>query len=170
MKDRQEEWQQLYKLAMVERDPQKLRLMTARINELLAEEELRLMGEIRPAQGHIFHVCYEEGLLLTRGELLRRLGYEVVSALGNEDAKRLLKKATTYQILIVGHAAAKPVREEMVHWVRANFPGTKIIALNPPFESKLKGADYNFVLNGPDEWLAAVASVVSEGLRAPYLT
>jgi len=149
VKDRQQEWQQLYKQVMVEKDPEKLRLLIRRINELLEEKELRLLGEIKPPKGaQVFQIAYDEGLLMTRAELLKGLGYEVTSALSNDDAKRLLKNGRTYSIFIVGHAAGKSVREEMVTWLKTNFPHTKIIALNPHFDSKLKGADYNFILNG----------------------
>jgi hypothetical protein len=144
---------------MAEKDPEKLRQLTRRINELLEEKELRLLGEIKLPNGtQVFQIAYDEGLLMTRAELLKGLGYEVTSALSNDDAKRLLKNGKTFAIFIIGHANAKPVREEMVTWLRTNFPGAKIIALNPHSDSRLKGADYNFILNGPEEWLAAVAS------------
>ncbi len=160
MKDHQEEWQQLYKLIMAEKDPEILRQLTGRINELLAEKELRLLGEIKEPRGtQVFQIAYEEVLLITRAELLKGLGYEVTSALGNDDAKRVLNNGKTYGIFIVGHAAATAAREDMVKWLKINFPDTRIIALNPPFDTKLRGADYNFVLNGPEEWLAAVASI-----------
>lgn len=160
MKDHQEEWHQLYKLAMTEEDPEKLRQLTRRINEMLAEKELRLLGEIKePKNSQVFQIAYDEMLLITRAELLKGLGYKVTSALSNDDAKRVLKNGAIYGLFIVGHAAGKAARQEMVTWLKTKFPGTKIIALNPPFDTQLKGADYNFVLNGPEEWLAAVASI-----------
>ena len=144
---------------MAEKNPEKLRQLTRRINELLEEKELRLLGEIKQPKGtQVFQIAYDEGLLMTRAELLKGLGYDVTSALSNDDAKRLLKNGKTFAVFIIGHAAGKSVREEMVTWLRTNFPGAKIIALNPHFDSSLKGADYNFILNGPEEWLAAVAS------------
>jgi hypothetical protein len=48
----------------------------------------------------------------------------------------------------------------MVNWLKANFPGPKILALNPPDEMNVNGADYNILLNGPEEWLAAVTSAL----------
>jgi hypothetical protein len=159
VKDRQQEWHHLYQLVISEKDPEKLRLLIRRINELLREKELRLVGEIKQPKGtQIFQIAYDERLLMTRAELLRGLGFEVTSALGNDDAKRLLKNRRSYEIFIIGHAATRSKREAMVKWVRSRFKGTKIIALNPPFASGLKGVDFNFVLNGPEEWLAAVAS------------
>jgi len=97
-------------------------------------------------------------LLTTRAELLKNRGYEVSSALGNNDAQRVLANGETYGFFIVGHAAAKETREEMVRWLKTNFPDTKILALNPPHQTNLSEADYNLVLNGPEEWLSIVAN------------
>jgi hypothetical protein len=108
----------------------------------------------------VFQICYDEGLLITRAELLKRRGYSVLSALGNDEAKRTIDKGAIYHLFIVGHAAKKKTRQEMVNWLKANFPGPKILALNPPDEMNVNGADYNILLNGPEEWLAAVTSAI----------
>ena len=42
-------------------------------------------------------------------------------------------------------------------WIRAQFPDAKILALNAPVYGALPEADFNFVLNDPEEWLATVA-------------
>jgi hypothetical protein len=108
----------------------------------------------------VFQIGYHEGLLITRAELLKRRGYSVRSALGNDEAKRTIDKGGIYHLFIVGHAAKKKTRQEMVDWLKANFPGPKILALNPPDEMNVNGADYNILLNGPEEWLAAVTSAI----------
>jgi hypothetical protein len=107
----------------------------------------------------IFQIAHDKTLLITRAELLRSRGYEVSSALGNDEAKGLLKEGQSYQVFMIGHAASKRAREEMVQWLKANFPGAKILALNPVDEPNLADADFNFILNGPEQWLAAVESV-----------
>ena len=45
----------------------------------------------------------------------------------------------------------------MVMWIRAQFADAKVLALNAPTYGALPEADFNFALNGPEEWLAAVA-------------
>ena len=45
----------------------------------------------------------------------------------------------------------------MVGWIKGQFPGAKVLALNAPSYGALHEADFNFVLNGPQEWLATVA-------------
>jgi hypothetical protein len=165
VKDHRDEWQQLYRRAMNEGDPKKLAQLTRRINELLQAKELRLLGQVRvPNGGQIFQIAYDEMLLVTRAELLRGLGYEVTSALGNEDARRVLSdgEIATYHLFIIGHAAQKETRQAMVRWLELNSPKAKVLALNPHHDSHCEGADYNFILNGPEEWLAAVASVAGQ--------
>ena len=106
----------------------------------------------------VFRIAYDEMLLISRAELLKSRGYEVSSALGNDGAKRILDKRERYRIFIVGHATPKETREDMVPWLKANFPNTKILVVNPPSSANLAGADYNVMLNGPEEWLSIVAN------------
>jgi hypothetical protein len=70
----------------------------------------------------IFQIAYTDRLRLLRGELLRNLGYAVISAIGNEAAKSLL---TTLRqddlgiaLFIIGHAAPAPTRKAMVDWLK----------------------------------------------------
>jgi len=42
----------------------------------------------------------------------------------------------------------------MVDWLKARYPHVKILALNSANHRQLAGADYNAILNGPDEWLS----------------
>ena len=63
---------------------------------------------------YIFQIAYDESLLITRNELLKSRGYKVVSAFGNDEAERLLKKSQSYSLFIVGHATSTEKREEML--------------------------------------------------------
>jgi hypothetical protein len=139
----------------------KLFRLVRRINELLEAKDKRLRSDA--AEPHtdgkrVFQIAYDEMLLISREELLKRHGYEVSSVLGNDAAKRILDNREGYRIFIVGHAAPKETREDMIRWLRANFPNTKILVLNPPSTALLAEADYNVVLNGPEEWLSIVAN------------
>lgn len=164
MDDHREEWQALCEQAATEKDPARLSNLVRRICELLDAKQNRLRGKapiptMRSGRT-IFQIAYTEMLLITRAELLKGRGYEVVSVLGNDSAKRVLSKPQTeYRIFIVGHAAPVEDRKEIVTWIKTKFPVAKVIALNPPEQDNLAGADFNFVLNGPEGWLGAVASV-----------
>lgn len=162
--DQHEEWLELCRQASVEQDPAKLLRLVSRINELLEAKDKRLRpSNVRPTSNGdgVFQIAYDETLVITRAELLRNRGYQVSSALGNDGAKRILDKRERYRLFIVGHAAPRETREEIVGWLKANFPGTKILALNPPHHAKLAEADYNVILNGPEEWLSAVANAAA---------
>ena len=86
----------------------------------------------------VFQIAYDETLLITRSELLKNRGYEVSSALGNDGAKRILDRRERYRLFIVGHAAPRETREEMVRSLKANFPNTKILVVNPPSSAILR--------------------------------
>lgn len=111
----------------------------------------------------VFQIAYDGGLATARTRVLRLQGYEVVSVIGNEAAKLVLSIPEQYDFFIVGHAADDQARTEMVSWLKAHYPGVRILALNPPKVSELAGADYNVKLNGPETWLPIIASA----LRGP---
>jgi hypothetical protein len=104
MKDHDEEWKSLCRQAAEEQDLEKLLRLAGRIHELLEVKQKRLQG--RKIEAAILQIAYDESLLITREQLLRSRGYEVVSVMGNEDAKRLLAiPGQYYRLFIVGHAA-----------------------------------------------------------------
>jgi hypothetical protein len=112
----------------------------------------------------VFQIAYDSGLASARSSVLRLQGYEVVSVIGNEAAKVVLSMPEQYDLFIVRHAAEDQVRKEMVLWLKAHYPGIRILALNPPKVSELAGADYNVKLNGPETWLPVIATA----LRGPH--
>jgi len=111
----------------------------------------------------VFQIAYDGGLATSRTRVMRLQGYEVVSVIGNEAAKVVLSMPEQCDFFIVGHAADDQVRKEIVLWLKAHYPGVRILALNPPRVSELAGADYNVKLNGPETWLPIIATA----LRGP---
>ena len=165
MKDHQEEWLELCQQASVEQDRDKLLLLVRRISELLEAKDKRLQASsVQPdsKRNGVFQIAYDEKLLITKADLLKNRGYEVDSVLGNDEAQRVLDNCESYRLFIVGHAAPRETREEMVRWLKTNFPHTGVLALNPPQQAKLAEADYNLVLNGPEAWLSIVANAAGE--------
>ena len=104
----------------------------------------------------VFQIAYEERLRAFRTDVLKLHGYEVVSVIGNEAAKIVLKSGQAYDLFMVGHGAPKQTRAAMTAWLKKNYPKVPILALNPPDNRELDGADYNVILNGPDTWLPFV--------------
>jgi DNA-binding response OmpR family regulator len=105
----------------------------------------------------VFQIAYDESLLFTRSEMLRHAGYDVTSVLGNSAAKTALTSGQEYSLFIVGRDAPVETREEMIRWLKENFPTVQVLALNAPHEI-LPVADYN-VVNEPGEWLVAVRTI-----------
>jgi hypothetical protein len=108
----------------------------------------------------VFQIGYDERQMKARAEMLRRFGHEVISVTHNEAAKVALSSYRDVDLFIVGHTAPEQTREEMVVWLKANYPKVKIVALNPSKQA-LPGADYNVVLNDHDEWLSLLAAAAS---------
>ena len=163
MKGHEEEWEVLVARAAGEQNPGKLLKLINRINQLLDQKRSRLLGKPFPGEARrgkrVFQIAYDEMLLISRAEILEQRGYEVISVLGNEDARTVLTRGGQYRIFLIGHAAPKAEREEMVRWVKATFPGAKVVALNPKKNGgPIPDADFNFVINGPEGWLAAISN------------
>jgi hypothetical protein len=116
------------------------------------------------ASKRIFQIAYTDQLRIARAELLRSLGYPVISVAGNDAAKVLLtalqRENLGIAIFIIGHASPSQIRREMVDWLKANYREAKILALNPP-DQQLPNADYNALQNGPETWIPFVAATMS---------
>ena len=108
------------------------------------------------ATKRVFQIAYTEHEGRGRAELLVGLGYGVVSAFSNQAARVLLGSFQHYDLFIVGHAAPEQTRNEMVIWLKENYPDVKVLALNPPHQ-QLARADYNVLQNGPENWLPLLA-------------
>ena len=108
------------------------------------------------AESVVFQIAYDEQLMASRAEVLKAHGFSVTSMLGNEAAKVALAAPQYYSLFTIGPGAAPEVRREMADWLKAKYPKVGILALNPPYQRELAPADYNVVLNGPEEWLFVV--------------
>ena len=75
--------------------------------------------------------------------------------------KVALRTIPAVDLFIVGHTAPEQTREEMVAWLRANYPKVKIVALNPSKDRQLTGVDYNVLLNDHNEWLSLIVAAAS---------
>ena len=80
---------------------------------------------------------------------------ELLSAIGNDAAEIALSTIHDVDLFIVGQAAPQETRREMVNWLKARFPGVKILAINPPGQ-QVFGADFNVRENDPERWLQVV--------------
>lgn len=108
------------------------------------------------ASKHIFQISYDERTGMQRAELLKSCGHVVISAIGNAAAKLALIPIQPYELFIVGHDAPVEIRQEMVYWLKAEYPKAILVALNPPNQQVLQ-ADYNVEQNYPQAWLPIIS-------------
>jgi CheY-like chemotaxis protein len=104
----------------------------------------------------VAQIGYDQVKVAARTDLLRAHGYQVVSVIGNEAARRVLDSLQHCDVFLVGPTAPKETREEMVAWLKAKFPGVPILALNPSTSPTLRGADHNVNQNSPEVWLPLI--------------
>jgi hypothetical protein len=132
--------------------------MYTRTRQIVALMNIAQVGWL-PRRRVVFQIAYDEHRLVTRAELLRHNGYEVISVVGNESAIAVLSSPQDCDLFIIGHAAPEQTRKEMVDWLKARYPNVRILALNPP-DHQLAGADYNVILNGLNQWISVVGAAV----------
>jgi hypothetical protein len=107
----------------------------------------------------IFQVAYREEHFLARARLLRRQGYAVISAIGNDAAQAVLPWLPEVHLLIIGHAAPAPTRLAMAKWLGERYPHTPILALNP-WDERLDGPPSDAAHHSPLAWLPLIAAVL----------
>ena len=107
----------------------------------------------------IFQIGYDRALMSTREIYLKQCGCDVTSVIGNAAAKQELSSGGEYDLFIVGHNATEEDRREIIIWLRKKYPKAKVLALNPPESGLLTDADFNVTLDGPEKWLAVIATL-----------
>ncbi len=127
----------------------------------LPARQVVALANIARGKRVVFQVAYEERRLEQRAGVLKRVGYEVISVVGNERAQAVLSLPQRVDLFIVGHKAPEQTRREIVVWLKAKYPKAHVLALNPPECLQLPGADYNVELNGPETWLPIVEAAVA---------
>jgi DNA-binding NtrC family response regulator len=104
----------------------------------------------------IFQVAYDASLLRVRAEMMKHVGFDVTSALGNEEAQRALTQAANHVLVVVGWSAPDSQRREMVCWLKRHFPALRVIALYSAGAREIPEADFNSCSEVPDQWFTAV--------------
>jgi hypothetical protein len=150
-------WQRLSELAR--QTPDEYFALHAPTHQIVGQVNVPVALE--RARKLIFQVAYTENMGIERSEELMRRGYRVTTVIGNERAKAVLTGSPQrYDLFIVAHAAPPKTRTEIVAWLRNKYPGVKIVALNS-VHGRLRDADFNVFLDGPETWMPVVARALS---------
>lgn len=130
--------------------------------EIVFAADVSKVGPERVAH-RVFHIAYTDALRIARAKQLRAAGYAVMSVVGNEAAKLVL---TTLRpdnhgigLFLVGSEAPVETRTEMIVWLKANFPGIRIVVVNPP-EQSIAVPGHRVEATGPGAWLPSVTSAM----------
>jgi DNA-binding NtrC family response regulator len=107
-------------------------------------------------KARIFQVAYDASLMRVRAEMLKHAGFEVWSALGNDEARCALEAEANYDLVVVAWSASDSSRGEMVRWLKQRWPAVRVIALHSHLGHPIAEADVNSCSEKPEEWFAAV--------------
>ncbi|GEM_PF-4358671 len=77
----------------------------------------------------ILHVEFDRTLLAIRHTLLETAGFEVVSCFSAIAIREVSTAAAPFDVFLVGHAAPVDERDDLVTWMKANFPNTRVVVL-----------------------------------------
>jgi hypothetical protein len=112
-----------------------------------------------PAKQIVFQIAYDDDRgSAARETLFRSFGHEVTSVADNDAAKRALVSIPNVDVFVLGHAAPEETQKEMVDWLKASFPKSRIVALIPSASPQLLCADYNVPQSDWAAWVSLFAT------------
>ena len=109
----------------------------------------------------ILQIGYVPALVETRAIMLRKDGYNVVSALGNDEGIRMAP-SRPFDVVVVGFSERHTVRDQMVVWLKKNLPDVPVVALLANGYETFPEADCVTLSEDPRKWLEAVAGCVKK--------
>jgi len=107
---------------------------------------------------HILSVSYDEPLLLTRGLLLEREGYQVTSEVGFNPALSQCEKGK-FDLFVLGHSIPQRDKLELIRCFRKHSKAP-VLSLQRTGEPVVDSADYHVLPEDPREFLATVARIL----------
>jgi len=120
---------------------------------------------IEPAVGssarkkRILHVEFDRSLLAIRHTLLETAGFEVISCFSGMAAREVSTGGGGFDLFLVGHAASLLERNDLITWMRANFPGMTVVALRSRDTDGSPSGDANATAD-PDELLTTIVDIL----------
>jgi DNA-binding response OmpR family regulator len=112
-------------------------------------------------KARVLQIGYYPMLLQTRHMMLEQDGYEVFSALGNEQAKQIAA-ARSFDAIVIGFSGTLPDRQELLRWIKQNVERTPVVMLQAHTNDKFPEADVLALSEDPKVWLAAVRQATAK--------
>ncbi|HMA01107.1 MAG TPA: response regulator, partial [Gemmatimonadaceae bacterium] len=111
--------------------------------------------EGRRARPSLLQVGYHPDLIRLRETMLEADGYEVTSAMGN-DQGIAIATSRPFDVAVVGFSAPHSARHSMVRWLKLNAPSVCVVALLAHNAEHFPDADCETLSEDPYEWLGAI--------------
>src|SRR5437870_11593710 len=110
---------------------------------------------------HILQVAYYDTLQEIRAKMLEAAGYQVTSVLGNDNAMGLNGAViAAAELGVVGFSTPHSVRAAMVHWCKAHYPKSPVVAVQFYGWEKVAEADVAALSEDPTTGLAEHGSTL----------
>ena len=108
----------------------------------------------------VLQVAYYPALLHIRQQMLEDAGYNVVSALGNDQGMSIAA-AQEFDVVVVGFSGPHSDRSRMVRWLKQHSPKTPVVTLLARETEHFPDADCETLSEDPRVWLAALAACIT---------
>jgi hypothetical protein len=114
----------------------------------------------------VLQVEFTPSLLLDREAVLKRAGYQVISVLGSSNARNLEISDSAIGVILIGHGAIRPDRQDLIAHFRETLPGIPIVALLRSADDPFSDVDFNCPADNPPLWERTVFQTLQ---RAEHL-
>ena len=111
----------------------------------------------------ILHVGYDPVLTELREGVLGRNGYEVVSAIGNEAAKRAAEDS--FDLVIIGNGGTVEERAEIVKWFAKRRIKLPVLVMRAGPDEHFPQATVEFIGATPEDWISSIRRAVQSKKR-----
>jgi|ERR1051326_4520663 DNA-binding response OmpR family regulator len=104
----------------------------------------------------ILAISYDKSLLDTRKMILELHGFDVVTALGYQEALGMCRQKQNFDLVIVGHSIPKSDKELFIDEIRKTC-SAPVLAIRRPGDPPLPGVEYSIdALDGPEALIETV--------------
>jgi DNA-binding response OmpR family regulator len=105
----------------------------------------------------VFCVSWDASLAVTRRMLLSQAGYDVISALGEAEARKFCMRDA--DLMVLGHSVPQDQKQIFIEAFRQHSPAP-VLSLLRPGQRKLPEATLGLEAIGPEDFIHAVRNIL----------
>lgn len=110
----------------------------------------------------ILHVEFDPTLLALRHALLETAGFEVISCFNDMALREVSTSTAPIHLFVIGHAAPLARRNDLVTWIKANFPETTVVVLRARETDASPVGDVH-TTSEPEDLVTTILELVKRG-------